>query len=237
MNKKPELLIITSTHGDERIGLEVVRELFLNGLGERFDFIVANPYGLVENKRFINCDLNRAYPGKSNSEFIEEMLAKKNIEIAKQYKYIIDLHEARCGTDDFVIIPRPILSADFPLNYIDLKTVLLWPEPRGPMGGYLNNLVELEFGTLNQNRSEVIRIATGTCQKFIAASMSGIEVDRRDKEVYEVYGSLSAKDFPDYMNANLKDFENVNIFGEVFYPLLVNQYIDIGIVCYKMKKK
>ena len=53
------------------------------------------------------------------------------------------------------------------------------------------------------------------------------------KKIYYVYGKLLLKDSP--FGVELKDFKKVSINGETFYPLLVNQYIKEGIVCYKMR--
>lgn len=233
---KPKTLIITSTHGDELVGLEVVKELLKGGYGDQFDFIVANPYALKENKRFIDCDLNRSYPGSEHSDKLEEVLACKNMSIASEYDYVIDLHEAKCGSDNFIIIPRKDLTSDFPLNLINLKTILHWPEPKGPLGGFLPNVIELEFGMLNKDRKEVISSAVSVCEGFMVALKNGANGVWGDKNVYEVYDSLKAADLPEYEKHHLEDFAMIKIGDDSFYPLLVGQYIDIGIICYKMKK-
>ncbi|NTU99297.1 hypothetical protein HGA64_04835 [Candidatus Falkowbacteria bacterium] len=237
MVNKPKTLFITTTHGDEKVGLEVVKNLIKKGLGSSFDFLVANPFGLIDGARFVESDLNRSYPGNIESKILEEVLAQKNIALAKQYEYVIDLHEARCGSDDFIIIPRNNISSDFPLRLIDLNTVLLWPEPKGPMGGFLTNMIELEFGMLSRERAKVVDIATSTCEKFLAGLAGEATVPTGIKDVYEVYTDLKLTDLPDYKKHGLRDFELAKLNNEEFYPLLVEQYIKDGIICYKMRKK
>lgn len=102
MRKK--LLIICATHGNERIGLETVTELERKGLSNCFDPIVANVEALNKNVRFTDCDLNRSYPGDKGSALYEKRRAAEILEIAKGYEYVIDMHEASSGTEDFIII-------------------------------------------------------------------------------------------------------------------------------------
>jgi len=237
MTKKPKTLIIAATHGDEKVGLEVIAALLRKGLGSQFDFIVANPFALIADQRFVDLDLNRAYPGDIDSRAIEKILAYKNFQIAERYDYVIDLHEARCGSDNFIIIPREELSGNLPLELINLKTVLLWPEPKGSMAGLLMNAIELEFGMLGKDRAEVIAVATATCEIFLKSLVSGHVVDKEKKDIYEVYGALLESEIPDYQHLSLRDFDLVRVGNEKFYPLLVNQYIKDGIICYKMRKK
>ncbi len=232
MNNQKSILFVVATHGDEKIGLEIVEALLRKGLGERFDYLVANPFALAKGQRFVDCDLNRSYPGKTDSAKIEEVLSEKNFELAKSYDLVVDIHEARCGSDNFIIIPRKEKSDIFPLELIDLNMVLLWPDPKGPMASLLENAIELEFGMLNKDRGEVVARAVAICEEFLNRRSNGGE-----KKFYEVYGCLLRDDFPDYERLSLKDFEQARIGDEDFYPLLVEQYIEDGIICYKMKKQ
>ncbi|MBU4512118.1 hypothetical protein KKD19_02645, partial [Patescibacteria group bacterium] len=54
------------------------------------------------------------------------------------------------------------------------------------------------------------------------------------KEVYYVFGKLMDGEID--KAEELKDFEEVMLRGEKFYPLLVGQYLKRGIVCYKMRR-
>lgn len=234
-NKIPKLLIICSTHGDEKIGLEVVKQLKSDGLESFFDVLVANPRANEKNVRYIEKDLNRSYPGEKNSDIYEESLAFKNLEIAKKYQYIIDIHEADEGRDDFIIIPRKKMSNKFPLEFIDLKRVLLWPDPKGPIGSVLENSIELEFGSKNRDRSEMIEKATTIIKNFIIlTNKEQPKITYLRKDIYFVYGKLEISNFSGELKA-LVDFEEYNKGNEKFIPLLAGQYLKSGIICYKMK--
>ncbi|MFH0969178.1 MAG: succinylglutamate desuccinylase/aspartoacylase family protein [Patescibacteria group bacterium] len=237
MKKDKKILFVVATHGNEKIGLEVVERLKRIGYEKYFDCLVANPKAFQKNTRFVDADLNRSYPGKKYSKFYEKRKAFSNLTIEKKYKYVIDFHEASKGENDFVIIPREKLSKKFPLQYIDLDRVLLWPDPKGPMSQVLASAIELEFGMKNREREEVISVAFKIAKKFIEKIKNEKfrSTDLRNKEIYYVYGNLTQKEFSGDMNF-LVDFEEVEINDELFFPLLVKQYIKYGIVCYKMKK-
>lgn len=231
-----KLLLICSTHGNEKIGLETVEVLEKKGLSEYFDYIIANPKALDENTRFSDRDLNRSYPGNKDSDMYEERRACEILEIAKAYKYVIDMHEASSGINDFIIIPRDRLCKEFPIELLDLDIALLWPEPKGPLGQFIENEVELEFGVKYREREEVIPLAVEIVEKFI----SRIYSDSKDqffpsKKIYLVYDDLKSDDFTGDVS-ELEDFKETTVDRETFYPLLVGQYLeDLGIVCYKMK--
>ncbi len=69
LNRTKNILVVISTHGNEKIGQEVVAILKQRGLDELFDCLVANPKAAKINERFIEKDLNRSYPGARKSLF------------------------------------------------------------------------------------------------------------------------------------------------------------------------
>jgi succinylglutamate desuccinylase len=165
MEKK--LLIIIYTHGNEKIGEEIVERLKSKGLDKFFDCLTANPEAAKKNIRFMEADLNRSYPGKENSNIYELRQASKNLKIARKYKFVIDIHEASSGINDFIIIPRERGVSLFPLNLINLDTVLFWPDPSGPISQILDNSIELEFGTKDRDRNKIISKAIKILEDFI----------------------------------------------------------------------
>lgn len=234
-----KLLIIAATHGDEKIGVEAVEMLQKKGYKKRFDCLTANPRAFKKNIRFIEVDLNRSYPGEKNSPFYEKRKAYKNLELAKKYKYIIDIHETDGGASDFIIIPKEKITKLFPLQFIDLEKVVLWPDPKGPLSQILNNAIELEFTMKNKSRGGVAEKAARIIEKFLdrielVGCDGNLNCDISDKEIYYVYGKLLVKE--KIGSDNLRDFKKTKVGNEEFYPLLIGQYLSEGIACYKMRR-
>ncbi len=237
-NILPKTLIIISTHGNELIGLEVVSKLIKKGFGDKFDFIIANPFALNKNTRALKKDMNRIYPGNARSTWGEERLAAKNLKVAKRYKYVIDMHEASEGTNDFIIIPRKEIGDLCPINLISLSTLLLWPDPKGPLSSILPNAFELEFGMKGKDRKKIIKKATKIVAEFLQSVERQKTTSIKQKRIFYVYGKLLKQELPSSNEfiKNLKDFKKTLLFEEQFYPLLVGQYAKDNIICYKMRK-
>ena len=229
-----EMLIICATHGNEKIGIELVKNLKEKKLDKYFDYLIANQKAMKKNVRFLDCDLNRSYPGNKNSEKYEERRSYEIFKIAKDYKYVLDIHEASSGINNFIIIPRKKLGKVFPIDLINLNIILLWPNPKGPLGQFLKNVVELEFGVKNKKREAIVEKATKIVEGFIENIYSDKKLKNNSfQKNYYVYGKLNSKDFSGKINT-LKDFKKTKLGNEEFYPLLVGQYLKDGIVCYKM---
>ena len=225
-----KILFIVATHGDEKIGVEVIERLRTKKLDRFFDYLVANPKALRKRSRFIDVDLNRSYPGVKNSKLYEKKLAYENLQKAKKYQYVIDIHEASSGINNFIIAPRKTIGGKKLIDLINLKFVLLWPKPKGPLGGFLKNSVELEFGMKNKERRSIIDFAEKIVEQFIKNVYSDKPFSK-GKKIFYVYGKLLKNNFP---NKKIVDFKEAELNGEKFYPLLTGQYLKEGILCYKM---
>ncbi len=233
MRKK--ILIIAATHGNEPLGVEVIEKLKGRKLEKYFDYLIANPRALATRQEFIDANLNRVYPGRKNSRLYEERLARNNLRLAKKYRYIIDIHEASQGKDDFIIVPRENISPKFPLQFIDLPRVLLWPNPKGSLSQVLENAIELEFGSFNRDRGSLVAKAEKIVADFIEIIAANKCREFSAKEKYYVYGKLMEGDFRGRID-DLVDFEIYQNEGESFLPLLSRQYLKSGIICYKARR-
>lgn len=229
-----KILIIAATHGNEPLGVETSCLLAAAGWDEYFDLLIANPRALKEKKEFIDVNLNRSYPGKKHSKLLERRLAYKNLQLAESYRYVIDIHEASRGSNDFIIVPRRKISKKFPLRYLRLGDVLLWPDPRGPLGDVLPNCVELEFGMKGRDRKQAIDKAAGIISDFIAIIYGLRPAKKFRQKFWLVNGKLPLDD--NAKRLELKDFQKTKIADKIFYPLLTDQYRNYGIKCYQMQK-
>lgn len=241
---KKKVLLIAATHGDERLGVDIAKELKKGSLSNDFDFIIGNPKAFQLYKRFIEVDLNRIYPGRKDSVIYEEKRAWKIINIARKYLYIIDIHESSESNDTFIIVPKGNIEDCYTLlELVGVKKVVLWPSTfgrkTGPIAQYLNNCVEIEFGMKCLPRQKALEEGKKIIADFILKVKTAVKVEpdyvkKKNKNLFLVYDKLLTE------NLNFKniliDFEEIKINGEKFYPLLSYQYLKNGIVCYKMKK-
>jgi len=144
MKKEIKILFIAATHGDESIGVEVVRSLKRKG----FDFLIGNPEALKQEKRFIDSDLNRIFPGKIGGSY-EERRAIEIIKITKKYDWVIDLHGSISRTGVFIIITKLTIENLYLALRFGIKRIVIWPgapETIGSLSTFMPAGIEIESG-------------------------------------------------------------------------------------------
>jgi len=113
------------THGDERIGLKVVKEIKkLNIDKNTLITHVANERAFKLRKRFIDQDLNRSFPGKKDGNY-EQKLAYKISSIIKSSDIVIDIHSTRSELKDAIIVTKLDTDTKKCIEAIQPKYVLL----------------------------------------------------------------------------------------------------------------
>lgn len=237
LNKK--ILIIAATHGDEPIGVAIAERL-KSSLGPdkgRVDFLIANPRAYALKKRFIDADLNRVYPGRAGSAKYEERRAATIYRLAGRYRYLIDIHQLAYGRENLIIVPKDKISDEKLIKRVGIKKVILWPSTSGratgPLAQFFTNCLELEIATAGKSYQRVVDDSAIMLRDFIKnIDQSSRKSPRQTR--YLVYGRLLIEAVP--RQRRLEDFKRTGIKSEIFYPLLVNQYLARGIACYKMKK-
>lgn len=220
MNKQ-KILIITATHGDEDFSIPLVKKLSSN---YEFDWIVANKRALRAGKRYINSDLNRSGPGRIDGLY-EERRAYQIIKLASKYNSVIDIHGTTSQTGLFIILSDPCWKNIEFSKEIDLKKTVLWPSlsETGPLTQFIPRSLEIECGP--KDNESVGNQLYRTLEKFLNNIPPKIE-----KEYFIVSGKFK-EDL-----SNLREFQKHKSKNEIFYPLMINQYTEKEIKCYKMQK-
>jgi hypothetical protein len=93
-----KILVIVGLHGNEPLGIEVVQELQKNPV-PGVTAIFGNPAAIRTDSRFIEKDLNRVFPGKSNGN-VEERRALEIIKIARGCDIVLDFHNTHTPGND-----------------------------------------------------------------------------------------------------------------------------------------
>lgn len=112
-----KVLLTILTHGDEKIGLRVAREIKRLQIDRKSLAIqVANKKAYAAGKRFIDADLNRSFPGKKNGNY-EERIAYRLSPQIKEADLVIDIHSTRSLLKDALIVSKLNRQTQ---NYVDV---------------------------------------------------------------------------------------------------------------------
>ncbi|PIZ76826.1 MAG: hypothetical protein COY04_01100 [Parcubacteria group bacterium CG_4_10_14_0_2_um_filter_7_35_8] len=231
-----EVLFLTAVHGDEKIGVDIMRKLEEKGLSDKISWLIANRIAYKRNTRFIDVDLNRVAPGKKGDRQYEFRCAYELLKIAKNYQYVIDIHGTDSRTGVFTIVTNPTIENLVLAISLPIKNVVLWAGSRldkfGPISRFVRSGVEIECGPQNSDmiKRQLYEIIKNIVQQGIVFDAKSVA----EKTYYEIYGRLECKIDSEVGYKKLKDFELANINGEKFYPLFVGQYKNR--ICYKMRK-
>lgn len=94
-----KVLVIGGMHGNETLGIEVVK-LFKDSPVKDVDVLLANEQAIKGNCRFVEQDLNRSFPGDSNSTRYEPRRASEILRQTKKYDVVLDFHNTYCPKND-----------------------------------------------------------------------------------------------------------------------------------------
>jgi len=122
----PVLFVSAAIHGDEVIGVEIIRRLLslpiMNRIrGTLLAVPIVNMYGFISQNRYLpdRRDLNRSFPGSSNGSLASQLADLFVKEIVKRSDFGIDLHS---GSNNRTNLPQ--IRADLSIDRIkDLAQV------------------------------------------------------------------------------------------------------------------
>lgn len=227
---KPFLSIVACQHGNEPFGLAIIEALkpMLPGFpGLRL--IVANEEALAINKRGVEGDLNRSYPGNPNGNH-EARLAHQLLEQVKETTYLLDIHTSvsSCG---FLV---PIVAELNPetktlINLLEPVRVVCIEKPLSATAliGNVPAGLSLEF-----QKSLADQSAIDLAVKLVEDLYDCRRAPTQAREVFMVTGILEADlALPD----TARDFELVEELG--LYPVLLKDPNYMGNQGLKATKK
>lgn len=237
IDKNKKFLIIVATHGDESFSIPVI-ETLKKTFPDKFDFIIGNPKALQRNKRFIDADLNRVAPGKKSSGLYEVRRACTIMKKAVDYQFVLDIHGTFSQSSIFTIVTNPTPTNINLAYFLPIDRIVIWGSKNngrktGPLSRFISRGIEIECGSKNsvKTRKELYNKLTS----FLDSNNRDYE-SMDNKELYQIFGSLKKGEIERQEEKKLKDFQEIIINNQAFFPLLVNQYKDEKIICYKMKK-
>ena len=143
----PEVAIVGGIHGDEPCGVIAIEALLESDLSvERpVKLIVANERALDRDVRYIDEDLNRAFPGSPEADTHEGRLAHELLSEIRGCE-ILSLHSTQSHPEPFALVEELDGYARSVCPYLSVEALV---ETAGYSGGRLisyPNVVELECG-------------------------------------------------------------------------------------------
>ncbi len=144
---EPEVTIVGGIHGDEPCGSIAVEALLDADLDvERpIKLIIANEKARAQGVRYVDEDLNRAFPGSPDAETHEGRLAHKLLGEVRGYE-ILSLHSTQSYAAPFALVDELDGYGRSVCPYLSVEAVV---ETAGYSGGRLisyPNVIELECG-------------------------------------------------------------------------------------------
>lgn len=222
---KPVVGVVGCLHGDERIGKKIIDWLDKVSLAKgSLVLVLANEEAIALGRRYVDADLNRCFPGKSNGSH-EEKIAAKMLQELKECDVVIDIHSTSAVTENFVVVTKhPELVGKVPLE----KVVWMGDFGKGKALIDFVNGVSIEFDVRTGFQNVVDTISVCLCNLGLLEG----KVILKKQEHFVVYDVMK-KD----SSFVLKNFEKTVIKNENFYPVLFGEKAYTEILCLKTRKK
>lgn len=231
-----KFLVVACTHGNEKYGLETVRNLSLS-----VDFLIGNPEAVKKNVRFVDSDLNRIFPGKENGN-IEEKRAFELIGKLKEYDFVIDLHSCSQACEVFGIITKPSLEKIEFAKQIGLKKLVIMFE------GFASGKSLIDFckcGISLEVGSHERRENAGESVHLINNFLDG-ENKNEEIEIFEIFELIKRKGEISFLE-NFREIKKGDLImigsnGERqlaetdFFPILANESEYKEVLCLAGRK-
>lgn len=103
----PRVAVVGGIHGDEPAGTEIVERLAervpVDGTDGTIQLVLANEPAIERSERYVETDLNRAFPGDNTSDVYESALASRLVDILGGADAILALHTSHSAPPPFAI--------------------------------------------------------------------------------------------------------------------------------------
>jgi len=230
--------IVYCLHGNEPCGMEVAKRL-----PSHINTFIGNKKALNNKKRFIDCDLNRIFPGNKFGNH-EEKLAHQLVRKLKYFDFVIDIHSSSNSCPLFGIITKPNKKKIKLAKKMRLKKLVIMPECFASGKALIDFVkcgISLEIGPHNR-RENVRELEEAIC------NLTNKRKKIKDIEILKVISVIEKKSLGKILINNFKKVKkgdilikgkNNQITNFNFIPILVNEksYKNIlCLACIKIKK-
>ena len=164
----PHLWIVGAVHGNEAVGAVVISELLERALTEplltrgRITLVIGNPNAFLEDLRYIDQDLNRAFAEDVNEIADQEVQRKWVLTDLLQLDspdFVLDLHSVSRGDHGIIVYPEESKEWAETLCCLDRALILRLKEWEKNLSVFKHCLVVIEL------RYECLKSKSGVSAK------------------------------------------------------------------------
>ncbi|KOX93157.1 succinylglutamate desuccinylase [Haloarcula rubripromontorii] len=235
----PEVAVVGSIHGDEPCGRDGIEAVLADppAVERPVKFIIANEAALEANKRYLDTDLNRSFPGDADSESRETRLAAA---IASELRdcTVLSLHSTQSYDGMFALVDELTPEMEALCSVLSVDAVVQTKGANeGRMIATVDSVLEVECGYQGspeaaENAAQVIReflAATGVTaesppqrETSLPVFQLGEPIPKAAAEQYEVF-VRNFEPVPEGDPVAAADDETV-VAEEPFHPVLLSAY-------------
>lgn len=235
----PEVAIVGGIHGDEPCGWHAIDRLLADDLTVKrpVALVVANEEAIAAGERYVDTDLNRAFPGDPASPAHESRLAAELTELLADC-HVLSLHSTQSYEERFALVHEltdyareicPMLSVD---AVVDAGSF-----DRGRIFASVPQTIEVECGFQGSERAA--ENAYTVAREFLGATGALPEAAREPQTSLPLYAlhSRVPKEAAGEYDVHVENFEHVPagetfatmgdediVAEEGFYPVLMSPY-------------
>lgn len=230
-----KLCVVVSLHGDEPFGVEVMEKL-----SGTMPVIVGNPKAIERGVRYIDSDLNRAFPGNNQGNY-EERRAAELTEKLKEYDYVIDVHSSVCDFELFGIILKPTKEKIDLAKKMGLKKLVVVKDEIFKGQALIEHVkcgISLEVGP--HERENNVEEVTRAIRRLMEE-----ENEKGEIELFEVFDIIKGDIKASKNLANFKEVKKGETIAEGddclfapfdFVPIFVGEQAYEGVLCLAARK-
>jgi len=231
---EPEIAVVYCTHGNETEGEKAVENLLNSGTEFRkpVKFILANEKAYQKNQRYIDTDLNRAFPGDSDRELYEERIAAEMMEELEGLK-VLDIHSTESRPTPFSLFTSRNEKVVEALKEVNIEKAV---EISFTPGCGINHYGGIEVEVGPRGTEEAVKQAEQILSTFLVNNdvIEG-KASQSVPEVFEVTGEV---DRPNgewkFFGENFVEVQENEVYArsskgrkletsESFYPVLMSE--------------
>lgn len=244
-NGSPEVTIVGSMHGDEPAGKKAIENILDKKLEfqKPVRFLIANEEALKEDTRYLEKDLNRSFPGDSESEFHEERLAAEILSEVKD-SIVLDIHTTMSYPEPFATVKQVNQETVELLKAANVDKAVSFEEgDSGSMTESVDRGIVVEAG--RQKSEQAVENAEEIILNFLAYfGAIDREFQTSDPDFFRYYETVEG-DW-EFKAENFKLVEEGEVYAERkgekliaeedFYPVLMSTNGYEGQLGYKSRK-